>query len=123
MGQSGVGLAPSHQTTPVPEIATHPPGSHMKSPTTAAILNFLFPGAGYMYTGLGRDAGEMVFGALVFIFFFIGFEMWFALNLLQPPPPASSASVSPYDALILLVFLLPFAFAYDGYRRAKSPER
>ncbi len=86
-------------------------------------MNLVFPGAGYMYTGIGRDTGEVVFGALVFVFFFIGFEVWFGLSLLEPPPSAPNTSVSPFDALILLVFLLPFAFAYDGYRRAKSQEQ
>ena len=95
-------------------------GPRPKSPAAAATLNFLLPGIGYVYTGLGRDTGEAIFGALVFIFFFIGFEVSLVAELLTYTPPTSSTSASPYDALIFLVFLLPFAFAYDGYRRAKQ---
>jgi hypothetical protein len=85
----------------------------------AAALNFLLPGAGYVYTGIGRDMGEVIFGVLVFTFFFIGFEVTFIAEALTYSPSPSSSSVSPDAALIFLVFLLPFAFAYDGYRRAK----
>ena len=57
---------------------------------------------------------------MVFIFFFIGFEVFFIGTLLTTSPATTTTThASPYDALILLVFLLPFAFAYDGYRRAK----
>jgi hypothetical protein len=96
-----------------------PTGPKPKSPTAAAILNLFLPGAGYVYTGLGRDIGEVIFGALVFVFFFVGFEVTLVAELLTYAPSASTGPASPYEALILLVFLLPFAFAYDGYRRAK----
>jgi hypothetical protein len=91
-----------------------------KSPGGAAALNFFFPGLGYVYTGFGRDAGEVVFGALVFVLYFIGFEVGYLIDILTYVPPTTPVNVSPYTALILLAFLLPFAFAYDGYRRAKS---
>jgi hypothetical protein len=94
-------------------------GVKPKSPMVAAILNLFLPGAGYVYTGLGRDIGEAIFGALVFVFFFIGFEVTLVAELLSYTPSTSTGSTSPYEALVLLVFLLPFAFAYDGYRRAK----
>ena len=84
------------------------------------MLNFFLPGLGYIYTGLGRDAGEVVFGALVFVLYFVGFEVGYLIDILTYVPSAAPTDVSPYTALILLAFLLPFAFAYDGYRRAKS---
>jgi hypothetical protein len=56
----------------------------------------------------------------VFVFYFIGFEVGYLIDLLTYVPPTSPVSVSPYAALTLLAFLLPFAFAYDGYQRAKS---
>jgi hypothetical protein len=84
------------------------------------VLNFFFPGAGYIYTGLGRNTGEVIFGALVFAFYFVGFEIGYLIDVLTYVPSTASETVSPYAALILLAFLLPFAFAYDGYRRAKS---
>lgn len=85
----------------------------------AAALNLILPGAGYVYVGMGRGMGEVVFGALVFAFFFVGFEVTFIAEALTYSPSTSSGSVSPYSALIFLVFLLPIAFAYDGYHRAK----
>ena len=85
----------------------------------AGILNLFFPGTGYLYVGIGRDPGEIVFGALVFIFFFIGFEVTFLAEAFAYSPSTTGGSAPPYAALILLVFLLPFAFAYDGYRRAR----
>jgi len=78
------------------------------------------PGLGYIYTGLGRDTAEVVFGSLVFVFYFVGFEIGYLIDLLTYVPSNAPVNVSPYAALILLAFLLPFAFAYDGYRRAKS---
>lgn len=73
-----------------------------------------------MYTGLGRNIGELIFGVLVFVFFFIGFELGFIIDIFTYTPSATPNSVSPYAALIFLAFLLPFAFAYDGYQRAKK---
>ena len=64
---------------------------------------------------------EIIFGALVFIFYFIGFEVGYLIDTLTYIPPTTPVAVSPYAALILLAFLLPFAFAYDGYKRAKLP--
>ncbi len=90
-----------------------------KSPAGAAILNFLFPGTGYIYNGIGTDTGELIFGALVFVFYFLGFEVGIVLIGLTTPRSTVSVPYSPYEALILLVYLLPFAFAYDAYRRAK----
>jgi len=92
-----------------------------KSPSGAAALNFFFPGLGYVYVGLGRDTGEIIFGGLVFVLYFIGFEVGYLIDLITYVPSTTPANVSPYAVIILLAFLLPFAFAYDGYRRAKSP--
>jgi hypothetical protein len=111
---------PLASPAPAPQWGTQPQTSRPKSPEGAAILNFLFPGTGYIYTGLGRDIGEVIFGALVFVFFFLGFEVGYLIDILTYVAPSTPVSVSPYAALILLAFLLPFAFAYDGYRRAKS---
>jgi len=85
------------------------------------VLNFFFPGLGYIYTGLGRNMGEIVFGVLIFVFYFVGFEVGYLIDILTYVPSTSPVNVSPYAALIILAFLLPFAFAYDGYRRAKLP--
>lgn len=73
-----------------------------------------------MYTGAGRDVGQVIFGILVFLFFFIGFEVGFIFDISTYAPSSYVAPVSPYAALISLAFFLPFAFAYDGYCRAKQ---
>jgi len=102
---------------PSPQMAARAPPSGSKSPGAAAVLNFFFPGLGYIYVG---KAGELIFGGLVFVFYFIGFEVGYLIVLLTYVPSTAPVNFSPYTALILLAFLLPFAFAYDGYRRAKS---
>jgi hypothetical protein len=109
-------MAPS----PGPRWVPQAPPAGSKSPGGAAALNFFFPGLGYIYTGLGRDMGEIIFGALIFVFYFVGFEVGYLIDILTYVPPATPVNVSPYTALILLSFFLPFAFAYDGYQRAKS---
>jgi hypothetical protein len=91
-----------------------------KNPTTVGILNFFFPGIGYLYNGIGRDKTQIVFGILVFVFYFIGFEVTIPLVGLTSPPAAPGTTYSPYATLVFLAYLGPFAFAYDGYRRAKS---
>jgi hypothetical protein len=106
--------------SPGPRWVPQAPPAGSKSPGGAAVLNFFFPGLGYIYTGLGRDTGEIIFGALVFVFYFVGFEVGYLIDIITYVPPTTPVNVSPYATLILLAFLLPFAFAYDGYRRAKS---
>jgi hypothetical protein len=99
-----------------------PTNTPLKSPIAAALLNFFLPGIGYVYNGIGRDIGELVFGTLIFVFYFIGFEIGvvgFGLTSTASSSATSTGPVSPYAFLIFLVFLLPFAFGYDGYRRAK----
>jgi len=112
---------PATPVTPSPGSRWVPqaPSTGSRSPGGAAVLNFFFPGLGYIYTALGRDTGQIIFGALVFVFYFIGFEVGYLVDILTYVSPTTSVNVSPYAALILLAFLLPFAFAYDGYRRAK----
>ena len=91
----------------------------MKNRWIAALLNFFLPGLGYVYVGIGQDTGELIFGGLVFLFYFIGWEVAFASIILNGTPSSSpTSSPSPVAALVFLVFLLPFAFAYDGYQRA-----
>jgi len=103
-----------------PQWAPQTPPAESKSPGGAAVLNFFFPGLGYVYNGIGRNMGEIIFGALIFAFYFVGFEVGYLIDILTYVPPTTPVNVSPYAALILLAFLLPFAFAYDGYRRARS---
>jgi len=117
MGASATPTVPFSGPRWVPQA----PPSGSKSPGGAAVLNFFFPGLGYIYTGIGRDTREIIFGTLVFIFYFVGFEVGYLINILTYVPSTTPVNVSPYAALLLLAFLMPLAFAYDGYRRAKSP--
>jgi len=119
-GRTAGSAAPITASSRPQWVPQAPPGGS-KSPGGAAVLNFFFPGLGYIYTGIGRNMTEIIFGALVFIFYFIGFEVGYLIDTLTYIPPTTPAAVSPYAALILLAFLLPFAFAYDGYKRAKLP--
>jgi hypothetical protein len=114
------------QLTPQPvaygvQSSTPPPsgGPPAKSPVVALLLNLFLPGLGYVYNGAGRDVGQLVFGILVFVFYFIGLGGTLAADFLSPPPVQPSGA-SPLDALALLLFMLPIAFAYDGYHRASS---
>jgi hypothetical protein len=119
-GRMTVSAVPGRQSLS-PQRALQGSPAISKNPAGAATLNFFFPGLGYVYLGLNHDAGEVIFGGLVFVLYFIGFEVGYLIDLITYVPSTTPVSVSPYAALILLAFLLPFAFAYDGYRRAKSP--
>jgi len=116
-GQSQERAAVGTVSTPPQELpVVSQQGS--KSPIASAVLNFL-PGIGDIHNGIGHNTGELVFGVLVFIFFFLGLGAGVVAEALTSHPAASTTQTSPYEALIFLVYLLPFAFAYDGYRRAK----
>jgi len=95
-----------------------PSGGPQKNPVAALLLNLFLPGLGYVYNGVGHDIGELVFGVLVFVFYFIGLGVSFAASLLFPPTVQASG-VSQLEYLDVLGLLLPIAFAYDGYHRAK----
>ncbi len=106
---------------PPPQPSSLSTETHLsaKNPSIAAALNFILPGTGYVYNGVGRDFGEVIFGAFVFIFFFVGFEVGVVGDALSTTV-TSSAPSSAFAPLLLLVFLMPFAFAYDGYHRARA---
>jgi len=71
-----------------------------KSPATAAILNFLFAGIGYMY--LGKWAlGILTFIFMVIIATFFQKEVGFAMS-------------------VLLFFPIEFAFAWHAYKLAEE---
>ena len=92
-------------------------GPRKKNPIIALLLNLFLPGLGYVYNGAGRDGGQLVFGVLVFVFYFIGLGVSFAASLFFPPTVEASG-ISPLEYLDILGLMLPIAFAYDGYHRA-----
>ena len=117
-----VGAEPvAQQSGYQPPPMTLPPssGPPEKSPVAALLLNLFLPGLGYVYNGIGRDSGQLVFGVLVFLFYFIGLGGSILADFLFPPAVQASGS-SPLEALAVLALLLPIAFAYDGYHRASS---
>jgi len=101
---------------------TRTPGGEpsRKNPWAAAVLNLLFPGIGYIYNGVGRDTHQIIMGLMVFAFFFFGFGVSIIIVAATTPSGASTGGHSPYAELVLLAYLLPVAFAYDGYHRAST---
>jgi zinc-ribbon domain len=104
----------AHQAQP---SALPPSSGQKKNPVVALLLNLFLPGLGYVYNGVGHDSGQLIFGALVFVFYFIGLGVSFVASLLFPPAVRASG-ISPLEYLDILGLLLPIAFAYDGYHRA-----
>ncbi|MDA4128144.1 MAG: hypothetical protein OK422_01560 [Thaumarchaeota archaeon] len=101
-------------------LQTPPPlGEGKKNAWASALLNLFFPGLGYVYNGVDRDTGQMIFGVFVFISFFIGFEVAISAIALTTTG-VTRAPTSPYAGLIILIYLLPIGLAYDGYHRANS---
>ncbi len=90
-----------------------------KNPWLAATLNFFFPGLGYIYNGIGRDGKQVVFGALIALSLALTFYVGVISQIMSSPSTSEPVSAATY--LAFLYFLLPFAVAYDGYQRAKSP--
>jgi hypothetical protein len=90
-----------------------------KNPWLAAILNFFFPGLGYVYNGIGRDTAQLIFGVLVALSVALVFYVGFASAILSPSSGGTQTTTAA-DYVSFLYFLLPFAVAYDGYKRAKS---
>jgi hypothetical protein len=88
-----------------------------KSPWTSAILNLFIPGTGYIYNGIGQDSSQVVFGILCFLALFVGIFVSAILEDLFVSTPTTTG-INPIQYLSLLVFLVPFALAYDGYKRA-----
>jgi hypothetical protein len=74
-----------------------------KNPWVAALLNFIFMGAGYLYAGKRK-----VFGAgLVFTFWVVTYE-----TLVRPV----SHFGDPLGTHLVSMFVLAVVLAYDGYK-------
>ena len=91
-------------------------GPASKDAAAAASLNFFLPGTGRAYLGAGRPSS----GPLIFVAYVIDADASFVANILTYAPASSPTSASPHIYIFHPVFLLPFAFAYDGHRRAKQ---
>ncbi len=89
-----------------------------KNAWLAAILNFFFPGLGYVYAGIGRDTKLILFGTLIFL----SVAVVFYASIFSAAASAPATPTTPTSPLVyigLLYFILPFALAYDGYHRAR----
>lgn len=89
-----------------------------RNPWTSAICNFFVPGMGYIYNGVGRDRSQIIFGAILFLGYLLGFIQLFGAFILgfvlfsgsEPTAPG----FFPPIVLDLSYFIVPLALAYDG---------
>ena len=81
---------------------------HMKTPWLAALLNFLIPGVGYIYTGK-----RVWFGILLIIWQILGF---FVASSFFPYPEG----YNPWQMDLAAQLLISLIFAYDGYKTAEE---
>ena len=83
-------------------------------------MNFFFPGLGYVYLGIGRDPKLVTFGILVLLALTLTFYAGVAADLSDTSGVSTTGTPAWLTALSLLILLVPFAFAYDGYNRAQT---
>ena len=88
----------------------------MKSPTLAAVMNFILPGSAYLYL-----KQRIAFGWMVLIAELL---LWF-LPLPQAIDRAVAESISNFQpaewlSLFVAILLYQVAFAVDAYRSAKT---
>ncbi|MCW3122254.1 MAG: hypothetical protein JWQ38_1746 [Flavipsychrobacter sp.] len=79
----------------------------MKKPFIAAILNFLFYGAGYVYNGKKKGYGIALIIA------------WIVLRTADIKFYLNSSDLSIWFILMAGLAILQFTFAIDGYHEAK----
>lgn len=84
----------------------------VKNPVAVAILNFILPGAGYLYGGVKKTFAWLLLAAfLVYIIIFIDPQSIYYLGRSDAP------TMSLWE--IISALLLSSAFAYDGYQETK----
>jgi len=90
-----------------------------KNPWVAAILNFFFPGAGYLYTGRRRLLGAgWLLGAILLTVVEQSAAIFPALGLEAAGLQAAAPEV--YNLLFVTVFLMNTMFAVDAYQEARQ---
>jgi uncharacterized membrane-anchored protein len=72
-----------------------------------------------VYNEIGKNIGQLVFGSMVFLIHLVGYVVGL-IGYLITSSFSSTPSPSLFSSLVFLSYFLPFAFAYDGYRRGKS---
>lgn len=111
----------SYQSIPQPQLPPSQP-PHVSGPKNAwgaAVLNFFFPGLGYVYIGVGRNNKTAIFGILLFF----SLTLYFYVSVLagaSGQTTATAATPSLETDLAFLSLLFPVAVAYDAYQRAMA---
>lgn len=87
----------------------------MKYPWLAAALNFVLPGAGYLYLGVRIRFGTLLIAATVLSVFAPTAD-----ELTQTPTPGLSQLLGNPGVTVIMVagFMVAVAFAYDAYSEA-----
>lgn len=80
-----------------------------KNPWIAAILNFIFPGLGYIYGQKKR----MIFSVGLFVL-----SIWVAIHDWNEITSILSGRMGITEHFLLFIILYPVVFAYDAYRDA-----
>lgn len=80
----------------------------MQKPTIAAVANFFFPGAGYLYLGIKRGLAVLWLAGVIALTF-----VEFGIRESEP---------TLYGVMFAAVLVMNTAFAIDAYRAAKAME-
>jgi zinc-ribbon domain len=112
---------PISQAGALPEVSpTHSsvrPGSQ-KGPFLAAAANLFFPGLGYVHTGAGHNSREVIIGILLPVSPTLVFYATVINGLMSPVSSTPQVTHTLITNVGLLPFLIPVAFAYNGYQSA-----
>lgn len=77
-----------------------------KNPGIAALLNFLLPGLGYIYSGTKR---KLFAWGLFILSIAVGFHDWNELTGIL------TGQIGLTEHFVLFIILYPLVFAYDAY--------
>ena len=82
-----------------------------KNPWVSAVLNFIFPGLGYIYSGKKR----MAFSVGLFVLsIWVGIHDWNEITAIL------SGKMGITEHFLLFIILYPLVFAYDAFKDAKE---
>jgi len=85
-----------------------------KSPALAAILNFILPGLGYIYSSVRGT----VFPWGLFLL-----SIWVAVHDWNEITTILSGQIAMTEHFLLFIILYPLVFAYDGYRATEEANK
>ncbi len=85
-----------------------------KSAGLAAILNFILPGLGYIYS---RTRGVVFPWGLFLLSIWVAVHDWSEITAIL------SGQMAITEHFLLFIILYPLVFAYDGYKAAKEANK